>query len=74
MGHLLGGVLAAALLGVPFGVLAMALVVTLQCFVFADGGLSVLGANLLNMAVIGAGLGGWVWTRLAAFWFQTEIP
>lgn len=65
-GHLLGGVLAAALLGVPFGVLAIALVVALQCLVFADGGLAVLGANILNMAVIGAGLGGWIWHRLAA--------
>jgi cobalt/nickel transport system permease protein len=65
-GHLLGGVLAAALLGVPFGVLATALVVTLQCLVFADGGLAVLGANLLNMAILGAGVGGWIWQRLAA--------
>jgi cobalt/nickel transport system permease protein len=65
-GHLLGGVLAAALLGVPFGVLAIALVVTLQCLVFADGDLSVLGANLLNMAVLGAGAGGWIWKGLAA--------
>jgi len=64
-GHLLGGVLAAALLGVPFGVLAIALVVTLQCLVFADGGLAVLGANILNMAVLGAGVGGWIWKRLA---------
>jgi cobalt/nickel transport system permease protein len=65
-GHLLGGVLAAALLGVPCGVLAVALVVTLQCLVFADGGLAVLGANLLNMAILGAGVGGWIWHRLAA--------
>ena len=57
-GHLLGGVLASALLGVPFGVLALALVVTIQALVFADGGLTVLGANVLNMAVLGAGLGG----------------
>lgn len=57
-GHLIGGVLAGALLGIPFGVLALALVLTLQALVFADGGLTVLGANLLNMAVIGAGLGG----------------
>lgn len=57
-GHLLGGVLASALLGVPFGVLALALVVTIQVLVFADGGLTVLGANVLNMAVLGAGLGG----------------
>ncbi len=64
-GHLLGGVLAAALLGVPCGVLAVALVVALQCLVFADGGMAVLGANLLNMAIIGAGAGGWIWHRLA---------
>ncbi|MFZ1641498.1 MAG: energy-coupling factor ABC transporter permease [Candidatus Contendobacter sp.] len=57
-GHLLGGVLASAVLGVPFGVLALALVVTIQALVFADGGLTVLGANVLNMAVLGAGLGG----------------
>lgn len=57
-GHLIGGVLAGALLGIPFGVLALALVVSIQALVFADGGLNVLGANLLNMAVIGAGLGG----------------
>ncbi len=59
-GHLLGGVLAAALLGVPWGILAIALVVALQALVFADGGLLVLGANVLNMALIGAGLGGWL--------------
>ncbi len=57
-GHLLGGVLASALLGVPFGVLALALVVTMQALVFADGGVLVLGANVFNMALLGAGLGG----------------
>lgn len=57
-GHLLGGVLAAVLLGTPFGVLAIALVLSVQCLVFSDGGLAVLGANILNMAVIGAGVGG----------------
>jgi len=57
-GHLLGGVLASALLGVPFGILSMAIVLTIQCLVFSDGGLFVLGANVLNMALIGAGLGG----------------
>ncbi|MCX6875703.1 MAG: energy-coupling factor ABC transporter permease [Verrucomicrobia bacterium] len=65
-GHLLGGVLAAALLGVPCGVLAVALVVTLQCLVFADGGMAVLGANLLNMAILGTGVGGSIWQRLAS--------
>lgn len=57
-GHLLGGVLASTLLGVPFGVLALALVVTLQSLLFADGGLLVLGANVFNMALLGAGVGG----------------
>lgn len=57
-GHLLGGLLASGLLGVPFGVLALALVVTIQSLVFADGGLLVLGANVFNMAVLGAGVGG----------------
>ena len=57
-GHLLGGVLAATLLGVPFGMLSIALVVTIQCLVFSDGGFAVLGVNIFNMAIIGAGLGG----------------
>jgi len=64
-GHLLGGVLAASLLGTPFAVVAMALVVGLQALLFGDGGVAVLGANLLNMAVIGAGGGGMLltWAR-----------
>lgn len=57
-GHLLGGVLASALLGVPFGILSIAVVLLTQCLLFSDGGLSVLGANVLNMSLIGAGLGG----------------
>lgn len=52
-GHLLGGVLAAGLLGTPFAVLAMTLVVAVQALVFGDGGILVLGANVLNMALIG---------------------
>ena len=68
-GHLLGGVLASALLGVPFGMLALALVVTIQAVVFADGGLTVLGANVFNMAIIGAGLGG-----LLRLWLVAKLP
>lgn len=59
-GHLIGGVFAAAILGVPAGVLALALVLTVQTLLFADGGLMMLGANVLNMAIIGAGVGGWL--------------
>ncbi|QSH40603.1 energy-coupling factor ABC transporter permease [Lentisphaerota bacterium ZTH] len=65
-GHLLGGVLAAVMLGTPFGMLSMALVVSIQALFFADGGLTVLGANLLNMSVIGAGAGGLMYSLIAA--------
>lgn len=57
-GHLLGGVLAAAMLGTPFGVLSLALVLAVQSLLFSDGGVAVLGANVVNMSLIGAGLGG----------------
>jgi cobalt/nickel transport system permease protein len=51
-GHLLGGVLAAALLGPSSGVLVVTSVLLVQCFLFADGGVLALGANVLNMAII----------------------
>jgi cobalt/nickel transport system permease protein len=56
-GHLLGGVLAVALLGAPFALLAMTLVLMVQALVFGDGGLLALGANVSNMALIGVGVG-----------------
>lgn len=52
-GHFLGGVLAAVLLGPWLGGLVLALVLVVQCLGFADGGLTALGANVFNMAVIG---------------------
>jgi len=59
-GHILGGVLASVLLGTPFGVLSVSIVLAVQCLLFSDGGLAVLGANILNMALLGAGVGGWL--------------
>lgn len=56
-GHLLGGVLAAAALGPWAGMLVIAVVLAVQALLFADGGITALGANVLNMAVIGSGLG-----------------
>lgn len=53
-GHLMGGVLAAAVLGPWAGCLAITLVLVVQCLLFADGGMLALGANVLNMAVIGS--------------------
>lgn len=57
-GHLIGGVLAAALLGPWAGFIAVTLVLVVQCLLFADGGLLALGVNVLNMGVVGA-LGGY---------------
>lgn len=51
-GHLVGGVLAAVLLGPSAAVIVMTAVLTMQCLVFGDGGLLSLGANILNMGVI----------------------
>lgn len=61
-GHLLGGVLAAALVGPWTGAICIALVLLIQGLVFADGGLSALGLNALNMAFIG-GVGGYALFR-----------
>ena len=57
-GHLLGAVLAAALLGPSGAILVLTSVLVVQCLMFADGGVLALGANILNMAVIG-GVGGY---------------
>ena len=57
-GHLMGGVLAAVLVGPWAGCLAISLVLLVQCALFADGGLLALGANVLHMAVLGS-LGGY---------------
>lgn len=57
-GHLLGGALAAILLGPATGLLVVTVVVVVQALLFADGGLTALGYNVLNMAVV-TSLGGW---------------
>jgi len=57
-GHLLGGTLAAIVLGSPWaGTLCIATVLIIQAVLFADGGITALGANILNMAVIGVWVG-----------------
>jgi cobalt/nickel transport system permease protein len=58
-GHLLGGVLVAALLGPAAGVVVLTTVLIVQCFLFGDGGLTALGANVFNMALVGT-VGGWM--------------
>lgn len=56
-GHLLGGVLAAVLVGPYTGALCLAVVLMVQALFFADGGLTALGVNITDMAVIGLGVG-----------------
>jgi cobalt/nickel transport system permease protein len=51
-GHLIGAALAAILLGPWAAVLIMTCVLIMQAFVFQDGGLLALGANVLNMGII----------------------
>ncbi|NQT46957.1 MAG: energy-coupling factor ABC transporter permease [Candidatus Omnitrophica bacterium] len=58
-GHLLGGVLAAILLGPYGGAIVIAIVLIIQCLIFQDGGLTALGANIFNMSFIGA-MGGYL--------------
>lgn len=56
-GHLLGGALAAILVGPYTGVLCIAIVLVVQSLLFADGGVTALGMNITNMALIGVAAG-----------------
>lgn len=68
-GHLLGGALAAILLGPTLGALVVTVVVVIQALLFADGGVSALGLNVLNMALVTAVL-GWLMFR----WLMKVLP
>jgi cobalt/nickel transport system permease protein len=57
-GHLVGGALAAIILGSPFAaVFILAMVLIVQGVLFGDGGLTTMGANIINMGVIGGFVG-----------------
>jgi cobalt/nickel transport system permease protein len=56
-GHLLGGALAAILVGPYTGALCIAIVLVVQSLLFADGGVTALGTNITNMALIGVAAG-----------------
>ncbi|MTB89127.1 energy-coupling factor ABC transporter permease [Aeromicrobium senzhongii] len=63
-GHLMGGVLAAVLVGPATAVLCLTAVLVVQAVFFADGGVTALGANVTLMAVVGV-LVGWAVFRAA---------
>jgi cobalt/nickel transport system permease protein len=56
-GHLLGGTLAAMLVGPWVGALCVATVLIIQSLVLADGGITALGLNITNMAIVGTAAG-----------------
>ncbi len=56
-GHLLGGVLAAVLVGPWTAIVILGIVLGTQAFFFADGGLTALGLNTFNLGLVGAGVG-----------------
>lgn len=61
-GHLLGGVLAALVIGPFEALLVMTVILSVQALMFGDGGIIALGANIFNMGVVGA-LGGYAYFR-----------
>jgi cobalt/nickel transport system permease protein len=61
-GHLLGGALAAVLVGPWVGTLVLSVVLIVQSLLMADGGLSALGLNILNMGIVAVWV-GWLLFR-----------
>jgi cobalt/nickel transport system permease protein len=70
-GHLIGGVLAGLILGPWAGCLALTMVLIVQRFLFSDGGMFTLGANILHMAVIGS-IGGYAVAAVVRRFFRNQ--
>jgi cobalt/nickel transport system permease protein len=68
-GHLLGGALAAVLVGPWMGMLCVTVVLVVQSLLFADGGITALGTNVVLLALV-ATLGGWLVCRAG----QSVLP
>ncbi|MBI5815398.1 MAG: energy-coupling factor ABC transporter permease [Nitrospinae bacterium] len=66
-GHFVGALFSAVALGPANAVIVMASVITLQCLLFADGGVTALGANIMNMGVIGGLTSYYVFAALKSF-------
>ena len=68
-GHLMGGAMAAVLVGPWTATLAITVVLVVQCLLFADGGITALGTNVVLLAIVGA------WVGWAVFWLlRTALP
>jgi cobalt/nickel transport system permease protein len=66
-GHFAGGALAAILLGPWAAVLVLTSVLVVQAFIFSDGGVTALAANVVNMAIIAPLVGWWVYSLALRF-------
>ncbi|HQY96790.1 MAG TPA: energy-coupling factor ABC transporter permease [Phycicoccus sp.] len=66
-GHLLGGALAAVLVGPWVATLCLTVVLAVQGLLFADGGLTALGTNVVLMGIVG------VWVGWGAFWVARRL-
>ena len=66
-GHLLGAALAMVLVGPYAATLALSVVLIIQAFLFADGGLTALGLNIFNMGVLG------VWASFGIFFILKKL-
>lgn len=64
-GHMVGAALVAIVFGSPWaGVLVLTLVLLVQGFAFADGGITTMGANILNMGVVSGFIGYYTYSIL----------
>lgn len=63
-GHLLGGALAAVLVGPYTGALCISVVLLVQALLMADGGITAIGTNITLMGLVGAGTGWLVFSAL----------
>ncbi len=64
-GHMVGAALAAIVLGSPYaGVFVLTLVLLVQGVIFGDGGITVMGANIVNMGVVGGFIGYYGYTAI----------
>ena len=66
-GHLVGGTLVAVLLGPSAAVVVVTTVLIVQCFLFQDGGVTALGANVFNMAIVNSVVGYAIY-RMICHW------
>jgi cobalt/nickel transport system permease protein len=66
--HFLGGTLVGVLLGPWAGLVVMAVTLIVQCLLFQDGGVAALGANIVNMGLLGSLVSALVYRLAYRLW------